>query len=91
MSVTLDLPDELVARLKARPDGLEFAVAALTEALIQAEKNPIYVRPEPPAWLEKIQPSLPATDGTNGVHRAFGILETPESDEELIRLLQEES
>lgn len=87
MSVTLDLPDELVARLKARPDGLEFAV--LTEALIQVEKNPIYVRPEPPAWLEKIQPSLPATDGTNGVHQAFGILETPESDEELIRLLQD--
>jgi hypothetical protein len=65
MSVTLELPDALVARLKARP--------------------------EPPAWLEKIQPRLPATDGTNGVHRAFGVLEVPESHEELIRLLQDES
>ncbi|WP_309706700.1 hypothetical protein [Armatimonas sp.] len=91
MSVTLDLPDELVAKLKARPDGLAFAVAVLSDALEEESHEPIYTRPEPPAWLEKIQPRLPATDGTNGVHRAFGILKTPESDEELIQLLQDES
>jgi len=91
MSVTLDLPEELVARLKAHPDGLAFAVAVLSDALSGPPSSPVYVRPEPPSWLEKIQPRLPATDGTNGVHRAFGILEIPESDTELIRLLQEES
>jgi hypothetical protein len=91
MSVTLDLPDELVAKLKAHPNGLAFATAVLTNALEQAQAPPRYVRPEPPAWLDKIQPRLPASDGTNGVHRAFGILEIPESDEELAQLLQEES
>lgn len=91
MSVTLDLPDELVAKLKARPDGLAFAVAVLSDALEHEQETPVYVRPEPPAWLDKIQPRLPASDGTNGVHRAFGILEIPESDEELAQILQEES
>lgn len=91
MSVTLDLPDELVAKLKALPDGLAFAVAVLSDALGGELLEPVYIRPQPPTWLEQIQPRLPATDGTNGVHRAFGILETPESDEELIQLLQDES
>lgn len=89
MGITLDLPDELVAKLKARPDGLAFAVAVLSRAL--AEDTPHYERPEPPEWLERIQPRLPADDGTNGVHRAFGVLEVPESDEDLVRLLQEAS
>jgi hypothetical protein len=59
----------------------------LPDVLENEPSEPIYT----PAWLEKIQPRLPATDGTNGVHRAFGVLEVPESHEELIRLLQDES
>lgn len=52
----------------------------------------LYVPPvEIPDWVAEIQPKNAAIDGTNGMHRVFGTLETPETEEELTRLLLEES
>jgi len=44
---------------------------------------------EPPAWLADIQPANPPTDGTNGLHRIFGVMPTPETDAEIAALLEE--
>ena len=44
---------------------------------------------EPAEWALAVQPKNPPTDGTNGMHRIVGILQTPETDEELTALLQE--
>ena len=44
---------------------------------------------EPAAWALAIQPKNPPTDGTNGMHRIVGIMQTPETDEELTALLEE--
>ena len=44
---------------------------------------------KPAAWALAIQPENPPTDGTNGMHRIVGIMQTPETDEELTALLEE--
>jgi len=52
----------------------------------------VYTPPaEPPDWVKALQPTNPPTDGTNGIHRVYGALETPEDDNEIALLLQEES
>lgn len=93
MTITLELPDELAERWQRLPEAHRhsFALAALRHDLEATTEKPRYVRPEPPAWLAKIQPRNPANDGTNGLHRIVGALEIPESDAELVQLLQGES
>ena len=52
----------------------------------------VYTPPaEPSDWVKALRPETPPTDGTNGMHRVYGALETPEEDSEIALLLQEES
>lgn len=52
----------------------------------------VYIPPaEPPDWVKALRPDTPPTDGTNGMHRVYGALVTPEDDSEIALLLQEES
>ena len=52
----------------------------------------VYTPPsEPPDWVTALRPETPPTDGTNGMHRVYGALETPEEDNVMALLLQEES
>lgn len=37
MNITIDLPDDLAARLAARPDASQFAATVLADALLAAE------------------------------------------------------
>lgn len=93
MTITLELPEEIAKRWNALPEAEKsrFALAALKHEFEETTPLPRYSRPAPPRWLDEIQPRNPASDGTNGLHRIVGILETPEQDRELTQLLQEES
>ena len=92
-TITLELPDELAERWNSlpEPERNRFALAALKHEFEETVATPRYVRPAPPEWLKEIQPRNPSKDGTNGLHRIIGVLETPEDDRELTQLLQEES
>ncbi len=83
MTPTVDMRDTDDEILDETPDG---RAARAMEIALQAQAK----RPKsPPDWVLAIQPKNPPTDGTNGMHRILGILQTPETDEEIIALLEE--
>jgi hypothetical protein len=52
------------------------------------EGQPVYVRPEPPAWLAGLHPENPPGNATNGLNRVVGQWPGDETDEEIEAALE---
>jgi hypothetical protein len=50
--------------------------------------QPVYIRPAPPAWLDRLPPVESPVDGTNGLNRVVGQWPGDETDEEIEAALE---